>query len=86
MFREFHANICLSLLPSFLVTFATRSSECCIVLIHLLFAAALAIHVSPMTKAVLDTFGTFELEEREEEVFLKVIDIHYLSCKRHDIG
>ncbi|CAK8676721.1 unnamed protein product [Clavelina lepadiformis] len=32
---------------------------------------ALAIHVSPYTKKVLDDFGTFLLEERKEEVFLK---------------
>ncbi|CAK8676717.1 unnamed protein product [Clavelina lepadiformis] len=32
---------------------------------------ASAIHVSPYTKKVLDEFGTFLLEEREEEVFLK---------------
>ncbi|XP_076801487.1 atrial natriuretic peptide receptor 1-like isoform X2 [Clavelina lepadiformis] len=32
---------------------------------------ASAIHVSPHTKKVLDEFGTFLLEEREEEVFLK---------------
>jgi len=31
-----------------------------------MFFAALKIHVSPKTKAVLDTFGSFELELRGE--------------------
>ena len=33
---------------------------------------ALSIHVSPKTKKILENFDNFELEEREDEVFLKV--------------
>ena len=33
---------------------------------------AYAIHVSPKTKEVLEYFKTFQLEQREDEVFLKV--------------
>ena len=41
-------------------------------LMYLLFVSALSIHVSPKTKEVLDNFESFHLEERQDEVYLKV--------------
>ena len=46
------------------------------------FFSALKIHVSPKTKAVLDTFGCFELELRGE-VEMKVSKNYFLFLRLH---